>query len=218
MTLRLKIILTLLIGVTALVVFFTGFSIYRYFAKQNSGKETQLTPREQQELPQETPAQQDTFFKEAEQSVPPPAQQKESARVSPSKPTQEADPRVRADLISFALPFAERFGSYSNQASYENLSDLLGFMTESMQVWAREKIASAKEEPLPTIYKGVTTKALSNTVVSIDEKKGKAEIRVTTQRKELIGSSTNFKVYNQDLVLSFIKEDSVWLVDSAVWK
>lgn len=217
MTLRLKIILTLLIGVTALVVFFAGFSIYRYFTKSNLGKEPQLTERELQELPQETPAQQDSFFKEAERTVPS-TQQREGTRVPPQKPAQEADPRVRADLISFALPFAERFGSYSNQANYENLSDLLGFMTESMQSWAREKIASAKEEPLPTIYKGVTTKALSNTVISLDEKKGRAEIRITAQRKELIGSSTNFKVYNQDIVLSFIKEDSVWLVDSAVWK
>lgn len=218
MTLRLKIILTMLIGVTVVVVFAAGFWLYRFFMKQ-AGQPEQGAPSLQQNIPQESPQEQDGFFQEVDRSAPAP-EQKAPVRKAPlpAQPSSDASPAERADLISFALPFAERFGSYSNQGNYENLSDLLGFMSASMRQWASERISSAKEQPTPTLYKGVTTKALSNTVLFIDNKKGRAEIRVATQRKELIGSATNFKVYNQDLVLSFVKEDSVWLVDSAVWQ
>ncbi|MEK7619028.1 MAG: hypothetical protein AAB416_02175 [Patescibacteria group bacterium] len=217
MTLRLKIILTMLIGVTVVVVFAAGFWLYRFFKKQ-TGQPNQETSSLQQNIPQESPQEQDGFFKEVDRSAPVPEQKIPVRKVAPVQPSSDASPAERADLISFALPFAERFGSYSNQGNYENLSDLLGFMSVSMRQWASERISSAKEQPTPTLYKGVTTKALSNTVSFIDTKKGRAEIRVATQRKELIGSATNFKVYNQDLVLSFVKEDSVWLVDSAVWQ
>ena len=126
--------------------------------------------------------------------------------------------RDRAYFDDLALPFAERFGSYSNQANYANLEDLLPFMTETMQIWAKEKIAVASAGEIPTLYKGVTTRALSQLVISLDEKKGVASVKVSTQWKELIGTSTNFKVYNQDLLITFAKDDTAWLVDSAVWQ
>lgn len=207
MTLRLKIILTLLIGVTVLVASFAVYKVVSFF-------QTRFANEEQLQKQQNTtPTEQDLFFKDLNVQS-----QNEQTPPSPVAVKPVQNDKVRADLISLALPFAERFGSYSNQSSYANLEDLLPFMTEQMQTWAKEKIGSAQSGLIPTLYKGVTTKALSHTVLSVDESKGTAQVRVATQRKELIGSSTNFKVYNQDVLLTFTKQDTVWLVDSAVWE
>lgn len=205
MTLRLKIIFSLLIGVTILVASFGIFKAVKFY-NEKFGKKT-----EQQQ--NTVPSEQDSFFTQNNS----PQLNQPVQQVVPSAPPS-TDDKQRADLISIALPFVERFGSYSNQSNFANLDDLMPFMTAQMQKWAKDKITSSQNSAPPVLYKGVTTKALSQTVVSMDEQKGSAQIKVSTQRKELIGTSTNFKVYNQDVLITFSKEDSAWLVDSAVWQ
>lgn len=209
MTLRLKIILTALISVTVLVVGFGAYRLYVFISK--TAKQAQ--PTQDQPI---TPQEKNSFFDEQKPAIQ--AEEKPSAQVTSKSAQSVSDERTRADLLAFALPFAERFGSYSNQSNFENLSDLMPFMSESMRSWAKEKINSAKNTPTPTLYKGTTTKAISHTVLGLDTERETAEIRVTTQRKELVGTSANFKVYNQDLLLNFVKEDGTWLVNSAVWQ
>ncbi len=208
MTLRLKIILSLLIGVAVLFASFTVYKVVSFFSERGKA--------EQQKQENVVPTDQDSFFKQLNTTTAPPSA--EAEKPIAAAPITDGSEKTRGDLISLALPFAERFGSYSNQANYANLEDLLPFMTETMQTWAKEKIAAAESGEIPTLYKGVTTRALSQLVISLDEKNGSAQVKVSTQRKELIGTSTNFKVYNQDLLITFAKDDTAWLVDSAVWQ
>ena len=91
-------------------------------------------------------------------------------------------------------------------------------MTENFKKWAQGKINDQLQKPYQPIYQGVTTKALSYTMNLFDEKTGIAEMVVSTQRREMIGSPANTKTTNQDITLKFVKNDDIWLVDHAEWK
>jgi len=147
---------------------------------------------------------------------------KETQQQAPQQPpTQQAikTPQgVEAQLLVMVRPFVERFGSYSNQSEYENLQELVSFMTPRMRAWAEGKIRERQAGEIPSIYRGVTTKALAHKVVSLDERDGKAEFLVSTQRKESVGSQGNSKVFTQDVTIKLAKEDGVWLVDGAFWQ
>lgn len=199
MTLRVKIVLISLITVAGLLVVFSIISVVRYF----QGGQKQAAPIENTNTNQLGITQGTTPSPSPipDQVVPPP---------SPAKPGEE--------ITSLVLPFVERFGSYSNQSSFESLSDLLPFMTDTMRSWAEAEIKKQKEKPFQDLYRGITTKALSYTLSSYEPEKRSAEMKVTTQRRELIGSAVNARIYNQDVVVTLMKNDGVWLVDSAFWQ
>ncbi len=203
MTLRLKIILSALGIVAVLLVVFSVIAIMGYFKKQG-GQETQQTIEQQAPLPVQDTVQDNGTSQEV---LNPPSQG--TAQVS-AKPGDE--------VISLALPFVERLGSYSNQGNLENLSDLLPVMSDSMRNWAQKQIDEQKNKPFQTVYHGVTTKSLQYTLSKFDDAKGAAEMKISTQRKELIGSSTNARVYNQDIIVKLVKKDTAWVVDSAYWQ
>jgi hypothetical protein len=119
------------------------------------------------------------------------------------------------DLSKIAMAFAERFGSFSNQSGYSNITDLQISMTATMRTWAAAYI-----QQLTSQYKnngafyGITTHALIAQVNAFDDKAGKAAITITTQRT-VSGQS---QPYNQKLDLNFLKVDGDWLVDSAHWE
>ena len=108
MTLRLKIILTMLIGVTVVVVFAAGFWLYRFFKKQ-TGQPNQETSSLQQNIPQESPQEQDGFFKEVDRSAPVPEQKIPVRKVAPVQPSSDASPAERADLILLCLAVCRAF-------------------------------------------------------------------------------------------------------------
>jgi hypothetical protein len=121
-------------------------------------------------------------------------------------------------LMRMAAAFAERFGSFSNQANYGNISDLKIFMSAKMRVWADDFIVQEKQKNAETaVYSGVTTKALYQEVKEFDEPAGLAEISVKTQRREMTGD-TEAAAFYQDIVIKFVKEKGEWKVDSAEWQ
>lgn len=124
------------------------------------------------------------------------------------------------NLIKIASAFAERFGSYSNQNSFQNIQDLQIFMTDSMKNWSKSYIIDSKSQQEDnSIYYGVTTKALSTEVVNYNEGGGIAEILVKTQRREAMGSTSNAEVYYQDILIKMKqKKGDIWKVDSAFWQ
>lgn len=212
MSLRAKIILAViisLIGLALIAVIVWGIGVLR-------GGQTSTTPSTSQgSITQETPN----------------AQEQREANVisgeglitpSPTSGSVNAPPEQKraaeSEIQVLSMPFVERLGTYSNQSNYENLSQLLPFMTETMQGWANEKITAAQKQPFNTLYTGITTKALSFQVVSINETAGIAEAKIATQRKESVGTATNAKVYNQDISLKFKNIGGAWLVDSATWE
>lgn len=124
------------------------------------------------------------------------------------------------DLMRMSASFSERFGSYSNQSNYSNLSNLIIFMTNKMKSWAENFIKESRIKKGPTdIYYGITTKAVKEEVISYDEDSGQAEVLVNTRRKEASASSDNYSdTFSQNIVISFIKENGAWKVDSALWQ
>ena len=121
------------------------------------------------------------------------------------------------DVAKLAASFAERLGSFSNQSDYSNFEDLDIFMTASMRDWAKTYVEKVRaDNPYQGKYYGITTKAISTEVKSFDEKQKTAEVVIGTQRREtkIDGSENNF---NQNLRLTFVKENGQWLVDGAYW-
>lgn len=128
-------------------------------------------------------------------------------------------PTLEENLKITARNFAERFGSFSNQSNYENVMKLFPYMSESMRRWAEQYVVQEKAKVLPHAeYYGMTTKALSVSMVVLDEKKGRAELIISTQRREVSQASSAPKVFYQDLSMTFVQEDSVWFVNEARWK
>lgn len=120
------------------------------------------------------------------------------------------------DVAKTAMFFAERLGSFSNQSDYGNINDLMMFMTDSMQAWAKNYINTLRAANGTSQYYGISTSAITYTVNSFDEDKGEAEISVATKRQEIKG--TEEKSFNQSLKVLLVKDGSDWKVDGAYWE
>ncbi|MEK7122505.1 MAG: hypothetical protein AAB855_01475 [Patescibacteria group bacterium] len=202
MTLRVKIVFVALLVVGGLLIVLSIITAVRFFQERTGKTPVVEAPVEEQEEVSGTDSLRET--------VPDPTPQEPPQNPPPAQPGSE--------ITSLTLPFVERFGSYSNQGNYENLTDLLPFMSSKMQGWAEKQIKEQTEKPFQELYRGVTTKALSYTTTRYEPQQGFAEMRVSTQRRELIGSTVNARVYNQDVVVSLVKDDGAWVVDSAFWQ
>jgi hypothetical protein len=120
---------------------------------------------------------------------------------------------VSADVVSLSKTFVTRYGSFSNEANFANLEDVLTLMSESLAASTQSLIDSS--EPLDYYY-GVTTSVITVKVSSQTDVA--AQVTVTTQREEAIDSPQNISVKYQDIVLTYVKEGGVWKVDSSVWQ
>lgn len=123
------------------------------------------------------------------------------------------------DLLRLASSFAERYGSYSNQSNFANISDLKLFMTKRMQVWANDYVAGQQALDSDTsIYYGITTKSVAEEIRDYDDDEGAASILVKTRRREASGTTSNTsQVFDQNILINFVKEQGSWKVDSANW-
>jgi len=125
----------------------------------------------------------------------------------------------KQNVLFVASSFVERFGSYSNQSNYKNLDELNVFMTASMQNWIiRYKEDLKKQNPDINTYYALETKAISTQVRSLDEKAGRGEILVKTQRQEFKNSITNPRIFYQDILLNLVKVDNQWKINGAYWQ
>lgn len=121
------------------------------------------------------------------------------------------------DASKLAKHFVERFGTFSNYSNYSNFSDIKLFMTEKMMTWASNYVSELKASSSGSDeYYGVTTKSITTEVKSYD--KQKALILVSTQRFESGAIVNEAEAYTQDIMVSLLKKDGVWLVDSAFWQ
>lgn len=135
-----------------------------------------------------------------------------SAATDGEEPLPPKDPdKLAAETL--ARYFVERVGSYSNQSNFQNLTDMLAFMTPRMSAWAD----TLKKQAAPGgAYRGTTTKALTVTIT--DWKPGtSANIAVGTQRQEMQDDGGD-RLYYQDAEIMMIFKDGNWFVDSLVWK
>ena len=142
--------------------------------------------------------------------------------VEPIEEPNEADEGkvTKDDLVRMSGSFAERFGSYSNQSNFANILDLKIFMSERMKYWADNfiKDQNSRAQDGADIYYGITTKSIAKELKEFDEDIGLAKILVQTRRREATGASSNYSnIYNQNILITFVKENGAWKVDSAHW-
>lgn len=122
-------------------------------------------------------------------------------------------------LKQMAASFAERFGSFSNQSNYGNISDLKIFMSAKMRNWADAYVSAEKAKAKDNlVYYGITTKAIFEEAKQFNDAGGVAEILVKTQRREMSGADAASPAYYQDVIIKLIKERGIWKVDGAEWQ
>lgn len=135
--------------------------------------------------------------------------------LSEQRREQEQQTRTQASgPTAVAKLFVERYGSYSNEAQFANLSDLLPVMTDD---FAERTRMFLQEAVAPETPYGVTTRAVTVEVESLDETAGAAVVSLQTQREIAEGSTQNRRVEYQQIRLELRREAGIWKVHSAQW-
>lgn len=133
---------------------------------------------------------------------------------NPSETTEEA---VRQALESTSTIFAERYGSFSNENDFENITSLYGYMTNAMKNREEAEISKASSADQGEFY-GVSTSVVTLDVEEIDVNKGTAKVSAYCQRSEEKGDQPPVqRVFHQTLTFNYKVQDSDWLVDSVGW-
>ncbi len=114
--------------------------------------------------------------------------------------------------------FIERFGSYSNQSNFSNVSDLKIYMSANMKKWADDFVEKNNIDRDVSVYYGITTKSISQKIEFINEEDGEAKILVNTLRRESGGNLSEDNSFYQEVSVRFVLEKNFWKVDSANWK
>ena len=209
----------LLVGVVY-VVFLDGFSFYEFFGKSaeegivQENIEDQATGEEGKIIP---------IKKEAKKIIAVQTQlntETEEEKKRNTEQPQRSASVSKDDLMRMAGSFTERFGSYSNQSNFSNIVDLKIFMSKRMKKWADTFIANELQKgTVNDIYYGIVTKAVAHEVLELDDYVGEASILVKTRRREATSSTSNVsQVFDQSIIINFVKELGAWKVDSANWQ
>lgn len=145
--------------------------------------------------------------------------QKKTITISGKENIQKDDSKISEDQLKRTSSlFVERFGSYSNQSNFSNVSDLKIYMSSSMKVWADDFIKKNNIDRDISVYYGITTKAISQKIKLIDREDKRAEILVNTLRRESGGNLLEDNSFYQEALVKFVLEKGFWKVDSANWK
>lgn len=133
-------------------------------------------------------------------------------------PAPVAPPDESTGVRQLARSFAERYGSFSNQGNFENLTDLRVLMSAAMGTRTDEYVATESAKPPAQTYFGITTRSINVQMDAFDGEAGTAAVTVKTQRQEFRTSTGKPEVYYQDVVIGLVREGAVWKVDSATWQ
>lgn len=110
--------------------------------------------------------------------------------------------------------FVERFGSYSTDVDYANVTDVLPLVTDSLRGDLQD-IAEEARKTADDGYYGVSTNVIK---ITTDEQTDTAvTLTVKTQREEAFGTPGNTSVRYQDIRVEFVKIGDDWFVDSFEW-
>jgi hypothetical protein len=200
-----KIIIAILVILLVLLVVFLVF-----INLQNSNQEEPRDVNEELEIKNEL--EQET--KPAPKNTQEPANQEEPTVYSFDEEEEAQRETSEEDLKQIAFAISERFGSYSNEGKFGNISDLKIYMTNSMKSWADNYIEEQSEIEYSGIYYGITTTALVGQVTEFNNESASAT--VTTKRKEVKDNQES--IFNQDIIINFNKVGDEYKVDGAYWQ
>lgn len=127
-----------------------------------------------------------------------------------------AEEIARRQISATAMQFTERYGSYSTDGDYENVSDLFPLMTAALQSESEVVIRTGRLAPPADSYVGVTTKAVSSSIQDIDLSAGTASVTVQTQR--VTQTPTSRGTSYETLGLSFVRSGALWKVSRVSWQ
>ncbi len=114
-----------------------------------------------------------------------------------------------------ARTFVERYGSFSSEAGYENIDDIIALGTPAMKEQL-ETIAAEARLSGGSDYYGISTRVIS--VKTLEQTEATAVLEVETQRTETISSPANTSTRYQKIRLNMEKIDGKWLVNGFQWE
>ncbi len=127
-----------------------------------------------------------------------------------------SDPRTEVQQL--ARNFAGIYASLSSQGTYKNITDLYFAMTPDLKADQEAYVAQQQKQTTDTsTYHGITSVPRVITVQDFDETAGTASVKVTLQRVETSGTSSNSQTYNQDITLGFERIQGAWKVGRITW-
>lgn len=104
--------------------------------------------------------------------------------------------------------FVERFATYSNQNSNQNIDDVLPLSTSVMTKWLE-----TQRKDYSTEYNGVNTSVIASRILNIDEDSATIELDVQQQTTNSSGVELKQRTGKVELV----KDGSDWKVDGFYW-
>jgi len=126
---------------------------------------------------------------------------------------------AKTAVQELAKSFASIYGSFSTQNNFQNITDLYFYMTPALRAQQETFVAGEQAKQTDTsLYKGTTSETRVTTVEAFDEAAGTADVRVTLQRTETSGTTSEPSTYFQDIVLSFQRLDGAWKVGRIAWQ
>ncbi|MBI4434764.1 hypothetical protein HY635_03035 [Candidatus Uhrbacteria bacterium] len=132
----------------------------------------------------------------------------------PPPPPPPAETAVR----QVAMTFAERYGSYSSEGDFVNVTDLFPIMTERYQRATERELIRLRQQPRASEFSSTTTVVVKVDVDLPDgESSREATARVLTQRTDVRGGVTP-RTYGQTLTVQLLKISEGWRADSAKWQ
>ncbi|MCX6799707.1 MAG: hypothetical protein NT091_00985 [Candidatus Falkowbacteria bacterium] len=115
--------------------------------------------------------------------------------------------------------FTERYGTYSNQANFANLSDSLIYMSDAMKDRTLIELEGNKKQNINTaIYSGLTTRVVAKKMVNYKDGDTTAKVIASAIRTENLASGEVGLSNNRDMEVNLVKVNGVWKVDSATWQ
>lgn len=134
-----------------------------------------------------------------------------ASTVSSTPDLSEAAPTTVGKL------FLERVGSYSSEANFENVTDVIPLTTDS---YGAELLAAAKRSASQAGegdgYFGVSVKVLSTKLVSSSDTI--ATVEALVQKADSVGSSQNTEVSYRTAKITLTKTTDGWKVSGYAWK
>ncbi len=117
-----------------------------------------------------------------------------------------------------ARNFASIYGSFSTQNDFENITDLYFYMTPALKTQQEQFVAAERAKRSDSsLYRGIASEARIVTVPEFSLSAGTATAKVTLQRVESSGTTSNSTVYYQDITLTFERLQGAWKVGRIAW-
>ncbi|MBI4450241.1 hypothetical protein HY634_04220 [Candidatus Uhrbacteria bacterium] len=127
-------------------------------------------------------------------------------------------PPAEAAVRQLAMTFAERYGSYSSEGNFVNVTDLMPLMTERYQRTTEQELVRLRQQPRAAEFSSTMTVVMKTEVTLPNgDASREATARVLTQRTD-IRSGDAPRTYGQTLTVQLLKISEGWRVDSATWE